>query len=71
MSRRPWHVVSLLWKMLNEILLPLALCLRDGVAAFLERVVRRLELNSRRTRRPRQIENLRAILSPLSADNDG
>jgi hypothetical protein len=71
MSRRPWHVVSLLWKMLHEILLPLAFCVRDGAAAFLERVVRRLEHNSRRKRRPRQIETMRAILSAFRADNAG
>jgi hypothetical protein len=71
MSRRPWHVVSLLWKMLNEILLPLAFCVRHGAAEFLERVVRRLEHNSRRKRRPRQIESVRAILSPFRADNHG
>jgi len=63
LPRRPWQVLSLLWRLLDNILLPLSSFHIDGLTALLSRIVERLEHYHQRKLRPRQLDRLRSIFS--------
>ena len=67
MSIRPWHIMSVLWRMLTGILLPLPL---RPLGDFLRDVLRHL-LRRRDLRRPRQLDRLRKAFSSIIAWNPG
>jgi hypothetical protein len=55
--------MSLLWRLLDDILLPLSSFGIDDLTALLSRVVARLEHYHRRKLRPRQLDLLRSLFS--------
>jgi hypothetical protein len=54
--------MSLLWGLIDDILLPLACLSLQAIHEWLARVVARLEHYRRRQLRPRQIDALRSLL---------